>query len=907
LDNFALYGLLGLGSVAVYAIAAVGIVVIHRGTGTLNFAQGATALIAAEIFISSYNHMPLGLAVLVALLFGVVVNLLIAFLIMKPLANSAPLTRLLATLGLFALMQQVTVTIWGPNGRATKSFLPSGSWHLTKNLILLKQAGVLMLIAIVVCVALALVFARSRFGALTEAAAENPLGVSALGHSADMLSALSWGLGGFLAAAAGILIVPVTGVTPLPLALVILPAFTAAVIGGLRSFPMVLVGALLLGCGQSWLNFYLSSSWSDALPFLLIMVVITLRSSAIPGRAEVMERLPHVAGGRLPTRRLAIGGVALVVVALLTHGTLATAFDTSLLAGLIALSVVVLTGFAGQVSLAQYALVGMGALITARTGTAWGLTYPLSIVLGVLAAAVAGLILGLPAVRARGVALAVVTLGMGIAAGDLVFNQPHFVGAIFGTPTGHPALFGWDVSFALHPTRYGVVLAVAFTIAALAVAAIRRSGLGRRFLAVRDNERAAAGLGISVVSSKAVAFAVSAGFAGLSGALLVGQYPVIDYTTLTYSQSLNIVLLAIIGGVGWVSGGFAAGLFVPSALLAYILTQVTGISDSSNGLIIASSVGLLLTLVTNPDGIVPGYQKILHRFWTRPAPAAGTAYVVKDNAATTEGPAEQLEVANLSVRYGGVVALDSISFAVSPGEILGIIGPNGAGKTTLLDAISGFAPATGTVKLGSRNLSRLRPSSRARSGISRTFQGVDLFDDLSVIENIAVGADCGVRSRLPRQLPGSRPHIPSLVADLIVEINAEACLSMNPGELSGGLRRFAGLLRAVAQGQPVLMLDEPAASLDQVERTELVSLLRKLAREHNRAILLIEHDVDLVVEVSDRVLAIDFGREIFHGRPEDVRDSRAVRRAYLGLADEDEPATGALNANVVSIAEVPTR
>lgn len=903
MTNFLLYGLLGLGASAIYAIAAVGIVVIHRGTGTLNFAFGATALMAAEIFISAFNHMPLGLAVLMALLFGVAVNTVIALLIMKPLATSAPLTRLLATLGLFALMQEITVTIWGPNARATKSFLPNGAWHLTNQLPLLKQDAVLMVIAIVICILLAIGYRRARFGALTDAAAENPIGVSTLGYSADTMSAVSWAAGGFLAAAAGVLIVPVTGVTPLPLALVILPAFTAALIAGLRSFMLVLVGALLLGCGQSWLNFYLSSSWSDALPFLLIMAVLIVRSSAIPGRAEISERLPHVAGGRLPVRRLMAGAVALIVAAVLMHGSAANAYDTSLLAALVALSVVVLTGFAGQVSLAQYALVGVGALITARTGADWGLTYPLAILLGLLGAGLAGLVLGLPAVRARGVALAVVTLGMGIAAGDLIFNQPHFVGGIFGTKTGTPKVFGLDVSFANHPQRYGVVLAVAFALAAFAVAAIRRSGLGRRFLAVRDNERAAAGLGISVVGAKAAAFTLSAGLAGLSGALLVGQYPVIDYTTLTYSESLNIVLVAIIGGVGWVSGAFAGGLFVPSALLAFVITKLTGISDSSNGLIIASSVGLLVTLVTNPDGIVPGYQKILHKFWTRPVTPASSTYRV-EAAVPDHSESEPLQVESLSVTYGGVAALDSVSFSVAPGEILGIIGPNGAGKTTLLDAISGFATSRGTIKLGSTDLTRLRPSQRARRGISRTFQGVDLFDDLSVIENIAVGADCGNHNRWQVRLPGTRPQISPLVATLIDDIGAQQYLSSNPGELSGGLRRFAGLLRAVAQGQPVLMLDEPAASLDKVERAQLVALLRRLAHIEKHAILLIEHDVDLVVEVSDRVLAIDFGKEIFHGPPQEVRNSAAVRAAYLGLSDETVHIAGGAPTGPSAIAEV---
>jgi ABC-type branched-subunit amino acid transport system ATPase component/branched-subunit amino acid ABC-type transport system permease component len=878
--------ILGLGSAAIYAFAAFGIVVIHRGTGTLNFAYGATSLMCAEIFISADDRMPFALAALLTLLFGIALNVAIAVLVMRPLAKGAPVTRLLATLGLFALFQEITVTVWGPNPRTSNPYLPLGLWHLTGTLIVLKNAGTLMLLAVVLCAALTVFYAKSRFGALSEAAAENPFGAAALGHSPNTLSAVSWAAGGLLAAVTGIVVVPVTGVTPLPLALVILPAFAAALLGGLRSFPIVLIGAVLVGCGQSLTTRYVGSNWSDALPFLIIMVLVTARSSLIPQRADVAERLPNVAGGPFPARRLLGGAAALVGVALLAHGGFALAVDTTLLAGLVALSLVVLTGFAGQVSLAQYALVGIGALVTARAGTSLGMPFLVAALMGVIVAAVAGIVLGLPAVRARGVALAVVTLGMGIAVSDLVFSQSNIVGQVFGTSTGNPSIFGWSIVFNQHPQRYGTVLALAFGATAAGVAAIRRSAFGRRLLAVRDNERAAAGMGIRVVRSKAIAFAVAAAIAGLSGALLIGQYPSIDYTTLTYQQSLLIVLLAVVGGIGWVSGSLLAGLFVPAAVLAYIVSKLTGVSDSSNALVIISSAGLILTLVLNPDGMASGFRDAALRYWPKSRSKVRPAFVVDDrDRANRVRPTETLRVDGLSVSYGGIRALDDVSLSIVPGQILGVIGPNGAGKTTLLDAISGVAPSEGSIRLGSADITRMGPAKRARSGIARTFQGVDLFEDLNVAENISVGMARAGRRR--ERLAVGSPRLSPLIVDLASTIGLQSHMGAGPAELSGGARRFAGLLRAVAQGQPVLMLDEPAASLDHAERASLARTLRRLARDEGLAILLVEHDVDLVIEVSDKVLAIDFGKQIFCGGPQEVRADDAVRRAYLGLSAEE--------------------
>jgi branched-chain amino acid transport system ATP-binding protein len=246
-----------------------------------------------------------------------------------------------------------------------------------------------------------------------------------------------------------------------------------------------------------------------------------------------------------------------------------------------------------------------------------------------------------------------------------------------------------------------------------------------------------------------------------------------------------------------------------------------------------------------------------------------------------------LELDGVGVRYGGVAALDDVSFAVDVGEIVGLIGPNGAGKTTLIDAVSGYTSASsGTVRFAGDNVTRKRSFKRARMGLGRTFQTVELFDDLTVLENakVAVSTDRLVAS-IPQVL--RRP-------DAAVEATARAALEVcemshladhYPGELSHGQRKLAGVARAVARRPKLLCLDEPAGGLDTEESLELGRRLRRLAAT-GMSLLLVDHDMGLVLETCDRVVVLDFGRVIAVGPPTDVRADRAVISAYLGESEE---------------------
>jgi len=248
----------------------------------------------------------------------------------------------------------------------------------------------------------------------------------------------------------------------------------------------------------------------------------------------------------------------------------------------------------------------------------------------------------------------------------------------------------------------------------------------------------------------------------------------------------------------------------------------------------------------------------------------------------------------MTVRFGSVLAVDRVSMEVRPGEVVGLIGPNGAGKTTLIDAVTGFVGVTGgSISLDGSRIDHLNATRRARLGLRRSFQSLELFEDISVEENIRAGSD---QTASPRSWftdlfwPGSHP-LPAAAVNAVQVFELEAHLGDTPEELPYGQRRLVGIARTVASGPPVVLLDEPAAGLDEKESAELAVLIRRLADERNMAVLLVEHDVNMVMTTCDRIVVIDFGRVIASGTPDEIRRDPAVRDAYLGHSTvEDEPA-----------------
>jgi sulfate-transporting ATPase len=250
-----------------------------------------------------------------------------------------------------------------------------------------------------------------------------------------------------------------------------------------------------------------------------------------------------------------------------------------------------------------------------------------------------------------------------------------------------------------------------------------------------------------------------------------------------------------------------------------------------------------------------------------------------------------LAIEGLTVRFSSVTAVDDVSFEVHPGEVVGLIGPNGAGKTTLIDAVTGFcAIGGGSISLDGHRIDRLNATQRARLGVRRSFQSLELFEDITVEENIRAGSDqlAPWQSWLTDLVWPGHHDLPSTAVAAVQAFDLEAHLDETPERLPYGRRRLVGIARAVASGPSVVLLDEPAAGLDENESAELARLIRRLADERNMAVLLVEHDVNLVMSTCDCIVVIDFGRVIASGTPAEIRSNGAVRDAYLGHADETE-------------------
>ncbi len=917
------FAILGLGAGAAYTLLAQGIVLIYRGSGIVNFAHGAIAMFAAYfcfLTLVEEHGWSVGAAIPVAVLLAALLGIAIQNGILRFMGAAAPLVRLVATLGVLIVLQGLAgERLWDGEFHQVDQFLPTHNYTLhgwfgldgPMGRVVVQQDRLILLG--IACALTFLLWAFTRFtriGLAISASAENERAVSALGWSPNLLAMVTWAIGGATAGLAGILLAPNAGLSLTVFTIVVtVSALAVALIGGFNSFPLTLLGGVALGIAESEVLTY-SSDISEflhdtlgiengatglqrALPFLIIVVVLVVRGKALPLRSHILERLPDLGNGVVTRWFLVVSiGSLLLLNGFAFDARWSTAVYTSLIVGVFILSIVVLTGYAGQLSLAQYAIGGLGALFAARLVGHEDWPAELAFLVGVVFAILVGVVFAIPALRTRGVNLAVVTLGLGFAVQQVVFSNQYFTGD-FGSVTtlGQIKVFGWDVSAAEHPDRYLVVCLVVFVIAALIVANLRRSGSGRRLIAVRTNERAAASLGISVFGAKLYAFAVAAAIAAFGGILLAFKDSTVVYGRYDPFQSINTVGNAVAGGVGWVLGAVFGGNLAPGGVGSIPLDWI----NLGSWLITIGGVTLIVIVVVNPNGIASvvlhderGIGKLRRRLRRTPPRER-----LVDSVPDVVRPAT-LEVEDLTVRFGAVVAVDDVSFRVTAREVVGLIGPNGAGKTTIVDALTGFTkPTAGRVSLNGTAMAgrSWAPSRRARAGVRRSFQSLELFEELSVAENLRAGADERTRFAGLRDLVWpARPDLPPTAVSSARELGLENDLERLPGELSYGRRRLVGIARAMASAPSVLLLDEPAAGLDDRETDELGELVRRLADRYGMAVLLIEHDVDLVLRVCDRIVVLDFGRKIAEGTPAEIRADSAVIAAYLG---EEIPATDA--------------
>jgi len=893
------FALLGLGLGSLYSLASQGLMVIYRGSGVLNFAHGAIGMVGA--YIEWEVKEEYGQNVVVAWAAGLLACALIGalthLLIMRQLRRASPLARIVATLGVLIVLQAGAILRYGSKITFVKSELPVTVLQ-PFDITISVDRFILIGIAAALTLALWLLYRYTQFGIATTAVAENQRAASAVGLSPDWIATANWSLGSALAGAAAILIAPIVQLQVANMTNLVLAALATALVASFRSFPVAFAAGMLIGIGQTELTRYVHTPGvANSLPFAVIILWMLLRGQALPLRDYFLQRLPAVGSGRAHPIAIIVVGVITALVISQVGRQWQDAFITTFAMGLVLLSVVVITGYAGQLSLGQFALAGFGAWIAGRLVDAAGWPFLLALPAGVVATIPLGALFAIPAVRARGINLAIVTLGMGTALELMVFNNGDLVGGFNGTRIGSPTLFGWDINAIAHPGRYAIMCMVVLALVSLMVASMRRGRSGRRLLAVRTNERAAAALGISVPGAKMYAFAVSAGIAAIGGVLLAFRKDVILYSSeYTNFTSILVVAWSFIGGIGFLLGPIFGATLAPGSiggqLTNTILESVTRYIQLIGGVLV------VLLVLQNQDGIA---KESTNQFlWLAGKVRGKLPRIPQRKPEVFELPPEErepvtartLDVRGLRVRYGGVVAVNDVSFVVTPGRITGLIGPNGAGKTSVIDAVTGFTrSAGGSVLLDGQELMRLTATKRARAGLSRSFQSLELFEDATVLDNLRAASDPRDRWSYVRDLvhPVS-PPLPGEVVAAIREFRLEDDLLRQVQDLPYGQRRLLAIVRAVATRPSVLLLDEPAAGLSDVETAELGRLVRRLADDWGIAVLVVEHDMTFVMNVCDDIVVLDFGTQISGGTPQEVRRDPAVIAAYLGESEEEAAA-----------------
>jgi len=638
--DYLFYILLGSGAGAIIAAFGIGLVVTYQGSGVVNFSAGATAMWCAYVYADlrsgSYPFPIPGLpdryhfgedvgyrwALILALLTAAVLGLVLYVAIFRPLRQAPALAKVVASVGLIIVfISLVERRFSGDVGLRVNPILPREPVTITDDLIVPRDGFWLLGIVVMIAAVLWAAGKYLRIGLATKAAAENEKGAVLLGYSPDFLAGLGWVLSSVVTALVAILAAPQLQLNPGIYTFgFLIPALGAALIGKFQFFwPTVFTGVAIGMAQSTFTKMQNDISWfpeygaREGLPFLIIIVTMVALGERLPERGAVsVWKLPAVPAARVTIWSVMLPSLA-VLVALVSFGPLwRAAIMTSIIAAVLALSLVVLTGFGGQTSLAQMAFAGIAGFALSKLATTYDVPFPLAPLLAALGAMVFGLLVGLPALRVRGTNLAIITLAGGVTIAEFVFKNPSVIGDIStgGAKVPNPSLGPWDLGlvFGTKTSRpvFGILTLVVLVLLSVGVANVRRSGSGRVMLAVRGNERASAAIGIDVTRVKMLLFAMSSFIAGVGGTLIAYRFGSVSDLSYGTLASLTALAVAYLGGITSVSGAATAGIMSTAGVAFYALGRVMG--GTGQWEVFIGGILLIATAVLNPEGIAGGIR-----------------------------------------------------------------------------------------------------------------------------------------------------------------------------------------------------------------------------------------------------------------------------------------------------------
>ena len=919
--NFTVFGLdisaalLALGAITgmTYGILAVGLVLVYRANRVVNFAHGEIGAFGAAVcgVLVVRSGFPFWVAFAIGITVSAGIGAFTEVTVIRRLRTAPKLMSLVATLGVAQFLLAFSAVV-NSQARSGSTFpQPSGMPEFKIGVLLVTRAySAMLFISPLIVLGIVLFLRYSRFGLALRAAAANTERARMVGISAGRMSTLAWAIAGGVAAYTTVLIIPTRGfITAETLGpVLLLRALAPAVIARMTSLPVALGAGIAIGLVDQILIFNYPTSGVSEIILLATIVVALLFQARRSGRVEERQDwaalqpwpvLPEAFRAVWAIRNLGkiVFGVTVALAAWagwVSSNSTAVTLVAIAAFSLIGLSIGVITGLGGQLALGQFALAGVGATVSYLVAREME-NFVLALLLAGLVTGAVSMVLGLPALRVRGLLLGVVTLSFALAAQRWLLAQSWMLGS--GASPNRP-VFG-AISFESTKRYYWWALAVLLLGFWLA-RNVWQGGIGLRLRAVRDNEDGARAFGVSATATKLQGFAVAGVLVGLAGSVYGHLLSRISSQGFDVVTSINVVALTVLGGIGLLAGPLM-GAFYIIGLPRFLPLDNAGLA--------ASALGWLLLILYFPGGLaqlvaIPRRQ-LIYRLARRAgldpeAIEAGDAddkaaeaisshrvtLEVRASDARTAGDELLLEARDATKHYGGIKAVDGVDMTLRRGEILGIIGPNGAGKTTLFELLSGFTPVdSGQVFFAGRDITTTSPEARARLGLIRSFQDAALFATLTVLETVTLSFERTRPTNVFASSLGmhaSERQKEQTARELVTLMGLDRYRNKQIRELSTGTRRITELACVVALEPVVLLLDEPSSGIAQRESEALGELLLRLRSHLDCTLVIIEHDIPLLMGLSSRVMAMDTGRVIAEGTPAEVRNDPVVVSSYLG-------------------------